>query len=218
MGAKCEYPTNTSSSAIPLHPPIILINYPPMRPLLFLLLTLSLPAQTWTNLFDGKSLTGWQPRATFSAPSTGDWKIDNNAIYCGGASSGWLHTNAEYKDFRLQLEFRGPANINSGVFLRSQKEGQPHVTGYELQIWDMQPAGYLTGSLVGSVKAQPTRIKADQWNHFDITAKGNHFLVKLNGQTVLDAHEPQHKQGVIGLQCQPNQKISFRNIRIQELK
>ena len=81
-----------------------------MRPLLFLLLTLSLPAQTWTNLFDGKSLTGWQPRATFSAPSTGDWKIDNNAIYCGGASSGWLHTNAEYKDFRLQLEFRGPDN------------------------------------------------------------------------------------------------------------
>ncbi|MFN9892830.1 MAG: DUF1080 domain-containing protein, partial [Acidobacteriota bacterium] len=106
---------------------------------------------------------------------------------------------------------------NSGVFLRSQKEGQPHVTGYELQIWDMQPAGYLTGSLVGSVKAQPTKIKADAWNLFDITVRGDHFLVKLNGQTVLDAHDAKHPVGVIGLQCQPQQTIAFRNLRLQPL-
>jgi len=49
------------------------------------------------------------------------------------------------------------------MFLRSQKEGEPHVTGYELQIWDYQPAGFLTGSLVGSVKASPANIKPAQW-------------------------------------------------------
>ncbi len=189
-----------------------------MRPLLFLLLALTLPAQTWTNLFDGKTFNGWTPRATFSAPATGDWKIENGAIHCGGATSGWLSSNTSYKDFRLQLEFRGPADVNSGVFLRSQKEGQPHVTGYELQIWDMQPAGFHTGSLVGSVKAQPAKIKPNAWNSFDITAKGDHFLVKLNGKTILDVQEPKHKEGVIGFQCQPKQNIDFRNIRIQELK
>lgn len=185
----------------------------------FLILTLAstLAAQSWTPLFDGKSLNGWEARATTAAPSTGDWKAADGAIVCGGGSPGWIATTGTYRNFRLQLEFRGAATVNSGVFLRSQKAGEPHVTGYELQIWDMQPAGFLTGSLVGSVKASPTKIKADQWNRYDITAQGDHFVVKLNGNTVLDAHDAKHAEGVIGLQCQPKQNIAFRALRIQSL-
>ena len=168
-----------------------------MRSLLLLAgLACSANAQSWTKLFDGKSLDGWEARAT----------------------AGWLATKAAFKNFQLQLEFRGPATVNSGVFLRSQKAGEPHVTGYELQIWDMQPAGYLTGSLVGSVKAQPTKIKPDQWNNFDITANGDHFLVKLNGQTILDARDSKHAEGVIGFQCQAQQHFEFSNIRIKAEK
>lgn len=175
-------------------------------------------AQPWTPLFDGKTLNGWQARATTAAPGTGDWKVADGALQCGGGQPGWIATNATFGDFRLQIEFKGAATVNSGVFLRSKKEGEPHVTGHELQIWDMQPAGYLTGSLVGSVKAQPTKIKADAWNQFDITARGDHFVVKLNGQTVLDAKDAKHAEGVIGLQCQPKQAIAFRNIRLQHFK
>lgn len=175
-------------------------------------------AQGWSSLFDGKTLSGWDQRATSVPMSTGDWKVADGAILCGGGSPGWIATKETFRDFRLQLEFRGSSSVNSGVFLRSQKEGEPHVTGYELQIWDMQPAGYLTGSLVGSVKASATKIKADQWNQYDVTAKGDHFVVKLNGQVVLDAHDAKHTEGVIGLQCQPKQNIAFRAIRIQALR
>jgi hypothetical protein len=190
-----------------------------MRPLLLLAAMASaMHAQNWTTLFDGISLNGWEARATSVPASTGDWKVEENTLLCGGESPGWIATNTSYRDFQLQLEFRGAATVNSGVFLRSQKSGEPHVTGYELQIWDMQPAGYLTGSLVGSVKAQPTKIKADEWNKFEITAKGGHFLVLLNGQKVLDADDSKHAEGVIGLQCQPKQKIAFRNIRIRAEK
>lgn len=172
-------------------------------------------AQSWTPLFDGKTLNGWEARATFAPPSTGDWKVEDGALVCGGTSPGWIATQNTFRDFRLQLEFRGAATVNSGVFLRSQKTGEPHVTGYELQIWDLQPAGYLTGSLVGSVKASPTKIKPDAWNRFDITAKGDHIVVRLNGRKVLDAHDPKHAEGVIGLQCQLKQNIAFRRLRIQ---
>lgn len=190
-----------------------------MRPLLLILTcAAALPAQNWTTLFDGKTLNGWEARATSAPPSTGDWKVENGALACGGGSPGWIATKTSYKNFQLQLEFKGAATVNSGVFLRSQKEGEPHVTGYELQIWDMQPAGYLTGSLVGSVKAQPTKIKANEWNKFDVTATGDHFVVLLNGQKVLDAHDSKHAEGVIGLQCQPKQNIEFRNIRIKAAK
>ena len=198
-------------------PPVI--NSTAMRTLLLAAaMACGMNGQGWTNLFDGKTLNGWEPRATFAAPATGDWKVENGAILCGGATPGWLATKESFKNFQLELEFRGPATVNSGVFLRSQKEGAPHVTGYGLQIWDMQPAGYLTGSLVGSVKAQPAKIKADQWNKFDITAKGDHFLVKLNNQTILDAKDAKHAEGVIGFQCQANQHIEFRNIRIKSEK
>jgi hypothetical protein len=175
-------------------------------------------AQNWIPLFDGKTLNGWEARATFAPPATGDWSVADGALVCGGKTPGWIATKEIFRDFRLQLEFKGAATVNSGVFLRSQKEGEPHVTGYELQIWDMQPAGFLTGSLVGTVKASPTKIKADSWNQFDITARGDHFVVLLNGQKVLDAHDAKHAAGVIGFQCQANQNIAFRRIRLQPIQ
>ena len=118
----------------------------------------------------------------------------------------------------VTLEFQGADSVNSGVFLRSQKEGQPHVTGYELQIWDYQPAGYLTGALVGSVFGEPGQhVRGGEWNAYDITARGDQFLVVLNGDTLLNASDTTHVRGVIGLQCQPNNPIQFRNIRVMEL-
>ena len=105
--------------------------------------------------------------------------------------------------------------MNSGVFLRSQKEGLPHLTGYELQIWDYQPAGFNTGSLVNYVKASETKIIPDKWNKYEVTADGDHFVVNLNGKTILDAHDNKHSSGVIGFQCQKDNAIEFRNIRVK---
>jgi hypothetical protein len=171
----------------------------------------------WITLFDGKTLNGWEARPTFAPANKGDWSVQNGALVCGGTVPSWIATNDTYADYRLTLEFRGAANVNSGVFLRSQKEGQPHVTGYELQIWDYQPAGYNTGSLVGTVKAQPVKILGDQWNKYDITAKGDRFTIVLNGKTVLEANDSKHASGVIGFQCQKDQPIEFRNIKLQPL-
>ena len=168
--------------------------------------------ESWLLLFDGKSLDGWEPHVG------GDWKVDDGAIVCPGTTAGWLGASASFSDYVLKLEFRGGEKVNSGVFLRSQKEGQPHITGYELQIWDYQPAGYNTGSLVGSVKASPAKILADQWNSYEITADGDHFLIVLNGKTVLDARDSKHASGVIGFQCQRNNRIEFRSIKLRPIQ
>ncbi|MBL8220574.1 MAG: DUF1080 domain-containing protein, partial [Bryobacterales bacterium] len=117
----------------------------------------------WRLLFDGKSLNGWDARSTFDPAATGNWSVRNGAISCPGSVPGWLSTTASFTDFTLTLEFRGTEKVNSGVFLRSQKAGAPHETGYELQIWDYQPQGFLTGSLVGSVKAGPAKVLGGQW-------------------------------------------------------
>jgi len=173
----------------------------------------------WRLLFDGKSLKGWEARSTGNPKSKQamgdpDWAVENGSLVCGGASPSWIGTVDTLSNYALRVQFRGPAMVNSGVFLRSQKEGAPHRTGYELQIWDAQPAGYNTGSLVGSVKASPTNIIADQWNQFEITADGDHFVVVLNGDKVLDARDAAHASGVVGFQCQRDQRIEFRNIKL----
>jgi 3-keto-disaccharide hydrolase len=76
-------------------------------------------AEGWMLLFDGKSLDGWETHGT------GDWKVENGAMVCGGTTPNWIGTAASFSDFILKLEFLGPEKVNSGVFLRSQKEGQP---------------------------------------------------------------------------------------------
>ena len=169
-------------------------------------------------LFDGKTLNGWESRPTSVPDTKGDWSVQNGALVCGGTVPSWIHTNDSFSDFGLTLEFRGEGTVNSGVFLRSQKEGQPHVTGYELQIWDYQPAGFNTGSLVGSLKAESVKILPGQWNKYDVTAKGGRFTVVLNGRKILDGSDGKHKSGVIGFQCQKDQRIEFRNIKLQPIK
>lgn len=165
----------------------------------------------WRKLFDGKTLNGWEPMWAK------DWTVQNGSLFCDASARSWLATNEKFSNFHLRLQFKGAEKVNSGVFLRSEKEGQPHLTGYELQIWDYQPAGYNTGSLVGSLKADPVRIKANDWNQYDITADGDHFVIVLNGKTILDGHDSKHAAGVIGFQCQPDNPIAFRNIQIQSL-
>jgi hypothetical protein len=163
----------------------------------------------WKLLFDGKSLGGWEQHGT------GDWQAMDGALVCGGTMPSWIGTAGSFGDYVLRLEFRGPEKVNSGVFLRSQKEGQPHLTGYELQIWDYQPAGYNTGSLVGTAKASPVKILPNQWNKYEVVTQGDHFVVTLNGAKLLDVHDSKHASGVIGFQCQKDNRIEFRNIRIK---
>ncbi len=172
----------------------------------------------WKLLFDGTSLAGWEARPTSSPSADGDWTVAQGALVCPGTSPGWLGTTEPFSDYHLTLDFRGSEQVNSGVFLRSEKQGQPHVTGYELQIWDYQPAGFNTGSLVGTAKAAPTKILSNEWNHYDITADGDHYKILLNGTTLLDTHDSKHRSGVIGLQCQKGNKIEFRNIRLLPLR
>lgn len=181
-------------------------------------LTAAESQQGFKLLFDGKTLNGWEQRTTSQRDATPDWSVQNGAMLCGGTVPSWIHTNDMYADYQLKLQLRGPHLVNSGIFLRSSKEGQPHITGYELQVWDQQPAGYNTGSLVGSVIAPPAMLKVDEWNDYDVTVKGNRHTVKINGKTVLLATDDLHTSaGVIGLQCQPQQRIEFRNIKVRPL-
>jgi len=167
-------------------------------------------SQGWILLWDGETTFGWQPLGG------SEWQIGNGILSAASGNSGWLATNAQFADYVLKLEYRTGADGNSGVFLRSLKEGKPHETGYELQICDSH-ASYTTGSLVNHIKAKPVATDPDRWQSYEISVQGDHFVVRLNGEQILDARTEAHRTGHIGLQYNQDKKIEFRNIKLKPL-
>src|SRR5688572_31427041 len=76
------------------------------------------------------------------------WEVVDGLLTACGSPAGYLNSDRSYKNFVLSLEFRTTETANSGVFVRSPQE----TGGYEVQIWKQQPAGYNTGSIVGTAK------------------------------------------------------------------
>lgn len=191
----------------------------PMLPRIFALVLLALPLAAqltqkeiddgWISLFDGSSLFGWK------VEGAAEWMVEDGAITTKPGPYGWLRTTSEFADYELKLDFRACTDCNSGVFLRSAATGEPHKTGYELQIWTGNKE-FPTGSLVGHASTMKGKFKGDVWNTYHVTLQGDRFIVRLNGKTVLDARDPKSKIGHIGFQSNKN-KIEFRNVKLKPL-
>jgi 3-keto-disaccharide hydrolase len=151
--------------------------------------------------------------ASAAPAGSSHWSVANGTLVPCGEPVGYLNSDLSYKNFVLSVDFRCGEVANSGVYVRSPKENG----GYEVQIWKQQPAGYNTGSIVNTGKtARAFNFKADQWNHYEITADGDHLVVVLNGETTLDVHDARFPEGNIRLQYQQF-PIAFRNVKIRPL-
>ena len=148
------------------------------------------------------------------AAGASHWEVVDGVLSPCGDTAGYLISKENYKDLVLTVDFRTGEDTNSGVFVRSLGSS----LGYEVQIWKAQPAGYNTGSIVGAGKTdREYKFIPDQWNHYEITADGDHLIVVLNGTTTLDIHDSQFSDGAIRLQYQKF-PIEFKNIKMREIK
>ena len=146
-------------------------------------------------------------------PGESHWEVVGGLLTACGEPAGYLNSDKSFKNFVLSLEFRTSETANSGVFVRSPQEAG----GYEVQIWKQQPAGYNTGSIVGTAKTtRDYAFKADDWNQLQVTVDGDHLVVVLNGETTLDVRDAKFPDGNIRLQYQQF-PIAFRNIKIRPL-
>ena len=168
------------------------------------------PERPWTTLFDGSGLDGWA--------TTGDanWRVVDGVV-SADSGAGFLVTRASYADFELKLEFFPSPDANSGVFLRCANPAKPGAsTCYEVNIFDQRPdPTYRTGAIVGVAKPNVSIDAGNHWNDYEISARGSHLVVKLNGQTTVDIEDDKLGVGPIGLQYAAGQ-VKFRNIRIRE--
>ena len=179
------------------------------------------PKQAKASAQPGPAAVGSNPRAC-STPmgraavpaGASHWEVVDGLLVPCGDPAGYLTSKENYKDFILDVDFRADEDTNSGVFIRSPGGN----AGYEVQIWKTQPQGYTTGSIVGTGKTDVEyKFIADQWNHYEITADGDHLTVVLNGTKTLDVHDSKFADGRIRLQYQ-KYPIEFKNIRLKLIK
>ena len=89
----------------------------------------------WLDLFDGKTLDGWQQLNGTAKYEVRDGMIVGTTV--PGSPNSFLCTKKDYGDFVLELDFKVDEGLNSGVQIRSQslkqyKDGRVH--GYQVEI------------------------------------------------------------------------------------
>jgi len=184
-------------------------------------------AAEWTQLFNGKDLTGWKP--------VGDakWSVENGVLVGqqNNGQHGELLTEESYDDFELVVTFKVRWPANSGIWFRAFDK----LRGYQLDI--VSPGEPLHQNLTGSLLSwgevgmvsdaaadfltkitDETIINPDGWNTADIIAVGDHIKVTLNGVLIADLKDTGHRRGKIGFEVASGEQYRDMKIMVREAK
>ena len=170
----------------------------------------------WVTLVDGTS--GLQ---NFDRVGTADWTPIDGAIVAtaGGSTPAYLVTRQPYRDFMLRAEFWSSPDANSGIFMRCQDPRNINDENcYEANIFDTRPdQTYATGAIVKvAAVAQPAPKAGGKWNTYEVTMRGDHLVVMLNGQKTIDVRNAKFASGPIALQWGRG-TIKWRKVEIKPL-
>jgi hypothetical protein len=188
----------------------------------------------YVELFDGKSLDGWEGAVE-------GYTIQDGMLVCKEGAAGNLLTKQEFSDFDLRFEFLLVPDANNGLAVRAPLEGDAAYEGIELQILDNDAKKYGElkdwqhhGSIYGVAAAKRGFQKPiGQWNQQQVICRGRHITIILNGTKILDVDLDEvapngktvdgkehpglaRKSGRVGF-LSHGDKVSFRNIRIRDL-
>ena len=103
-----------------------------------------------------------------------------NGVLRSPHSGANIVTDRTVGDFKLHVEFRYPAESNSGVYLRGR---------YEVQIQDdfgHEPASDRFSGIYGFIEASEIAARRPgEWQTYDITLVGRRVTVVANGRRVI---------------------------------
>jgi Domain of Unknown Function (DUF1080) len=168
----------------------------------------------WTVLLDGSNMDNW------NAIGNANWRVADGAVMAdsGDKRQGYLVSKNAYADFQVRAEFWVDDVANSGVFLRCGDRGTVNAkNAYEVNIFDKRPdPSYGTGAIVYVAKASTVLKAGGKWNTYEITAKGPHLSIVLNGVKTAEVDDSQHVSGPIALQYGAG-VVKFRKVEIKPL-
>lgn len=185
----------------------------------------------WVNLFDGKTLNGWNQKGGNAKYEVVDGTIVGTTVH--NTPNSFMTTDKMYGDFILELEYKVDPSMNSGIQIRSNslpsyRNGRVH--GYQVEIdpserawsggiFDEARRGWLN-PLGDNPQAQKA-FKQNDWNHYRIEAIGDTIQTWINGVPAAHLIDDKTDSGFIALQVHSIGKnktegtqIVWRNIKI----
>lgn len=169
----------------------------------------------WITLLDSTSKGDW------SEVGKANWDMKDGVLTADkldGKDLSYLVSKNSYKDFQIKAEFWVDDEANSGIFIRCDKSTEiDSKICYEVNVYDKRPdPSYGTGAIVDVAKVNPMPKAGGKWNTYEITAKGPHLTVVLNGQTTADVDDSKHLSGPFALQYGSG-IVKFRKVQIKPL-
>jgi len=188
---------------------------------------------SWTPLFDGKTLNGWNQKGGEAIYTVKDGAIVGMTV--ADTPNSFLCTDKEYSDFVLEFDVKQEGFSNSGVMFRAlsdpdYQDGRVH--GYQCEIDPSERAW--TGGIYDEARrgwifrpqnnpSVKTAYQYGKWNRFRIEAIGNTIRTFVNGIPVSYLTDDMTAKGFFGLQIhsiygdmKPGAKVMWKNIRILE--
>jgi type 1 glutamine amidotransferase len=176
-------------------------------------------------LFDGKTLKGWHCEKEY-------WKVGDGCLIGDTRPKApdkysYAITDKSYGDFVLRWSVKLGLG-NSGVQFRSEELPKFEVAGYQADVvnlgWGNLHEQNGRRKLVDGWTGKAEKaINLKDWNDMEVTAKGPHMTIKVNGVTTADYTETdasKPKSGIIALQLHKGEptEVWFTNMRIKPLK
>jgi len=199
-------------------------------------------------IFNGTSLDGWQGKPEFWSVQDGTITGQTTKENPTKGNTFLIWKQGPVDDFELKLNYRIIGG-NSGIQYRSKDLGDFVVGGYQGDfeagdafsgiLYEEKGRGILANrgqkvTIGADGKKQETQvtdskelqanIKKEDWNEYEIIAKGNHLIHKINGkvtaEVVDDQSDKRAMSGILALQLHagPAMKVQFKDIRLKRTR
>lgn len=184
--------------------------------------------EKWLSLLNDNRKTGWETTSDRGA----DWRMEKGVLRWNSPRASYLWTKRDnYSNFDMSVEARVSRGEYGQLIIRDAfgQPGESHHKGYAVVFNSDNGNPCKTGSLlvlggeaaasIGTSPAPP-----DEWFTLEVTAKGNHLVVKINDQITADYSDPEQRfdRGHISIlggtpRGATNMYLELRNFKIREL-
>jgi hypothetical protein len=186
----------------------------------------------FVQLFNGKDLTNWKSHPDNKTK----FVVEDGAITGIGPAGHLFSERGDYENFVFRIEAKINDGGNSGQYVRARfQKGFP--AGYEAQINATHGDKIKTGSLYPAflkdrkereeftkkycvLNMPPAGAGPDEWFTQEVTAEGNHIVIKVNGVVTVDYRDPYNTftKGHFAIQHHdPTCRIKVRKAEVKEL-
>jgi hypothetical protein len=186
----------------------------------------------FTDLFNGKDLTGWKTILHNGKPDEGKtFQVNEGIMVVSGSPNGYVYTDKSFKNYIIRYDWRykRPADLEDENKFSGNSGLLVHITGQH-KVWpkcvEVQGENRTHGNIfaIGGAKGsykfdkatlEKVRHKVGEWNTTEAICQDGMITSKVNGTQVATG-KGELMEGQIGLQSE-GAEIHFKNIKIKVL-